>query len=284
MAKELSGFYTPGTTGIYAILRKNGQTYNGSGYEDELTANWGTYDIPLTETDTTGLYAANMPAAQPAGDYEYILYLEVSPGTPAPTDYRISGVGAFSWDGSAIINERSIIADLTVIKGAGFSATTDTLEKLYEAISAGGADLLENQVPGNYASGSAGHALGRIGTGRISVVSRVELSGDITLTQGDDYNATDGTAIEWTVDEANGWPDLTGATITFSLEDGLLSATGEVVTPTGNQKVRLELTSAQTASIDAGVYTFSVRATLASGRKTTIIPNRKCTVYDDEGL
>lgn len=280
MADELSGYYTPATTGIYAILWKNGQVYNGSTYEDPVTANWGNYDIPLTEKSTTGVYAANMPASQPAGDYEFILYLETVPGTPAPTDIRISGVGAFSWNGSSVITPYTLNSELSDIQGSGFDASTDSLEDIRDSLT--GLDNLENTVPGSYPAGSAGYALGRIGSGRIDVTSLVSLNGDISVVQGDDYNATDGTALEWTASESNLWPDLTGATITFSLDDGTLTTTGSVVTPTGNQKVRVELTSAQTSTLSEGVYSFNVRATLSNGRKTTLITNRTCTVYDDE--
>jgi hypothetical protein len=58
--------------------------------------------------------------------------------------------------------------------------------------------------------------------GATIVVSQSNLrAGDtITLRQGNDYNNTDGTAISWTGETSNQWPDLTGATVTFTAKQG----------------------------------------------------------------
>ena len=136
------------------------------------------------------------------------------------------------------------------------------------------ADPLTNTVPGSYASGTAGAALGRIGSGQITTTSIVAQSGNVTTVAGDDYNATDGRAIDWT-DSSASWPDLTGASILVTVKSGsttLMAKAGSVVTPTGASKqVRVQPTAADTRAIGVGTYDFDVQATLASGRIVTLL-------------
>ena len=112
-------------------------------------------------------------------------------------------------------------------------------------------EILGAVVPGAYVAGTAGFALGRIGTAEFEVVSPVALDGTLTLVQGDDYDADEGRQLDFTETAASAWPVLTGATVKLtirSLADALiLTSTGTVVTPTGSsKKVRFELTAAQT--------------------------------------
>ncbi len=123
------------------------------------------------------------------------------------------------------------------------------------------ADPLANEVPGTYLSGSAGHALGRIGAGQIVSVGAVAQSGAVTTVQGDDYLADLGRALDW-VDAAGKWPELEDYEITVVI-DGVKTYDGEVIKATGdNKKVRLELTGAQTALIPEGGQVFQVIAAL----------------------
>ena len=138
------------------------------------------------------------------------------------------------------------------------------------AASGGASDPLLNQVPGAYASGTAGAALGRIGSGQITTVSPVAQSGDVETIMGDDYSSTDARALDWT-DTSASWPTLTDATIAVTIR-GVSSYAGSVVTATGDsKKVRLELTDVQTAAIPAGWYPFQVIATLTSGNVVTLV-------------
>jgi hypothetical protein len=151
--------------------------------------------------------------------------------------------------------------------GAGLSA----------AGSAG--DPWSTAIPGSYAAGTAGQIVGDnvdglaalIGSGGITVVSPVsEDGGTITIVQGDDYNNSDGRALEWFSDD---WPDITGASITLHIEDsgGTYSEAGSVVTGgSGTQTVRVELPSADTATLDAGFQKFHLEAVLTSGRVVTL--------------
>ena len=136
----------------------------------------------------------------------------------------------------------------------------------------GAADPLLNAVPGSYAQGTGGWALGRIGTGTINVTLPVAADGAVTVFQGDDYSASDGRALDWT-DTDGVWPsDLTGATISVKIA-GIASLAGSVVTPTGaNKKVRLQLTAVQTTVLRASTRPMQVIATLApSGRTATLV-------------
>ena len=140
------------------------------------------------------------------------------------------------------------------------------------------ADPLMNTVPGSYTSGSAGYALGRIGSGQITTVSRVSQAGNIEeLIGGATYSSAAGTSFDWT-DADNVWPTLTGATITVSLAhpDGqTASYSGSVVTATGSgKKVRLELTAVQSAALQTltvGRWSLMVWATLSGGSVVPLV-------------
>ncbi|MCL5942761.1 MAG: hypothetical protein M1325_04465 [Actinobacteria bacterium] len=110
-----------------------------------------------------------------------------------------------------------------------------------------------------------------LGASEITTSSPVSAAGDIELVQGDDYAVADLRSLEWS---STGWPDLTGAAIAFRgrRRNGTLTAeiAGSVVTPTGTALVRVELTAAQTAAMDAGAYTYELEATLATGRTITL--------------
>lgn len=129
-------------------------------------------------------------------------------------------------------------------------------------------DPLLNAVPGTYLSGTAGAALGKIGSGQITTVSPVAQSGDVECVIGDDYSALDGRSWDWTdVDAA--WPDLAGATINF-YSNGFDTA-GTVVTPSGAGKaVRVQPTATDTNTLIEGEYAFVVVATLTGGRTITL--------------
>jgi hypothetical protein len=147
----------------------------------------------------------------------------------------------------------------------------------------GAADPLLNSVPGTYPSGTAGYALGRIGSGQITTVSPVAQDGDVTLIQGDDYLDADDRALEWTNEEGT-WPDLTDAEIRLVAHRNRItvSVTGEVVVPTGaNQKVRVELTQADT-EIPSGDYGFSVQAVLTDDHVVTLLQGTLTVLYDHD--
>lgn len=160
-------------------------------------------------------------------------------------------------------------------------ADSDTLETLSDQLDAAeAADIADavcdEALSGHTTSGTVGASLNRLGTGIISATSIVAADNAVTTYEGDDYNNTDGRALDWTEESGSIWPmDLTGATITITIADYATSFSGSVVTPTGDsQKVRLELTSAQTTLIPPGTKSYMVRATLSatySNRQATLV-------------
>jgi hypothetical protein len=146
-----------------------------------------------------------------------------------------------------------------------------------EALDAAGgaADPLLNAVPGVYSAGTAGAALGKIGTGVFEVDSPIGPSGNVSVVRGDDYAAADNRQIDFIGTTVNQWPDLTGATLAFTAREissdaVILTKVPTVVTPTGTQKFRLELASADTKNLGARTYKYDVEATLSSTRKVTL--------------
>lgn len=132
-----------------------------------------------------------------------------------------------------------------------------------------GVDPLENLVPGDYEEGTAGAALGRIGSAKITTVAPVSVSGDMQVIRGDDYSVDDGASrvFVWSDDE-NVWPDLDGATITFKCKG--VSAEAEFIEGTPN-KIRLELTQENTSALPTGRPRFSIVATLGNNHVVTLI-------------
>jgi hypothetical protein len=154
-------------------------------------------------------------------------------------------------------------------------------------------DVLLND---HQAAGTAGRELSRLAAiqartdsivaGRTTVVSPVAPDGrQIVVVSGDDYSAIDGRSLDFS-DDADVWPDLTGASVVLSIgfTDSIFRRTGLVVAPTGSTKrVRFELSSAQTSQFEARRHIpFDVEAALAGGNKITLAIGR-CTVLADVG-
>ena len=99
----------------------------------------------------------------------------------------------------------------------------------------------------------------------ITWVSATSESGSVEIVQGDDYNATDDTQIDWT---CSGWPSFTSGSVAV-----VIAKNGEETTLTGSVAsstvARLTLTAAQSAAIESGRYAMQVHVTLSSGRKVT---------------
>lgn len=123
-----------------------------------------------------------------------------------------------------------------------------------------------------------------LGVGSVTVSSPVATGGDVELYEGDDYAAADGRSLEWT-NTAGNWPDLTAAAITLAVRTPngqTFNMAGAVITPTGTQKVRVELTAAQTDDLLAWPTPSDLRvvATLASGRRATLVRGNLEVVQD----
>jgi len=142
--------------------------------------------------------------------------------------------------------------------------------------------ILLSQVPGTFASGTAGAALGKIGTAQVLTSAPVAQDASINIVQGDDYNAVEGRALDWT-DTGGKWPDLTNATIKLTIGSSpQVQVTGSVITPTGaNKKVRAELTATQTGGLKAGTYTYDVQATMPTNLRIVTLVIGVLVVVED---
>jgi len=108
--------------------------------------------------------------------------------------------------------------------------------------------------------------LALIGSGGVTVVAPVAENGNVVTYRGDSYRNADGRALDW---ESDDWPDLTGATVTV-IVGKVAQFAGSVVSPAGPGIVRLELTTAQSATIPVGRHKFQVVATIGSQAFTLV--------------
>jgi hypothetical protein len=125
----------------------------------------------------------------------------------------------------------------------------------------------------DYIVGETSDTLATQLSGTVTITAPVASDGDVTLTRGDDYYDADDRALEWTTSDSATWPVLTSATITFAARIGgqTLTKAGSVVQATGaNKSVRVELASADTASLKPGHWTYDVQAVLSNGHSVTL--------------
>lgn len=238
-----SGYTAPDNTGIAAIQAKTTQL-NFTGTDVKATLDGETVVV------TTGTYDS----------------IFTSSGYTAPSTTVNITTGTYDSISSGVWSAQSSAYD-----------TTGTMGNLLNDAGAA-ADPLLNTVPGSYASGSAGHALGRIGSGQISVVNMVAQSGDISIVKGDDYYNADGRALDWTETDGT-WPTLTTASVKFYYNSTSWNMT--VVTATGSsKKVRLELASSDTNTFTAGRKEFYVQATHSTSPHTATLVQGSVTVQE----
>lgn len=85
---------------LYAIIRKQGQVWNGSSFETFNSSNWSTYDVPLAEQTGSYYYSATFPAAiTDVAKYTIAIHQQLG-GSPAFGDPPY-GNANIPWDGSA---------------------------------------------------------------------------------------------------------------------------------------------------------------------------------------
>lgn len=143
-------------------------------------------------------------------------------------------------------------------------------------------DPLLNNVPGSYASGTAGAALGRLTSGTTTIRAiPYQTANNLRIVRGDDYKAVDDRAIEFSNAQ---WPDLAGATVKFTARYGTdtLAKDGTVITATGTKVVRFELEAEDTNDLLITKYTFDVEATLSNGNIVTLIDSGEMRVIQDQ--
>jgi hypothetical protein len=131
-------------------------------------------------------------------------------------------------------------------------------------------DPLLSPVPGDYPAGTAGRVLGNLSETQVTFVSPISQDGEqLRLIAGDDYLDTDARALEWS-NVSGTWPNLTDATVALFIQTRVFP--GMVVTPTGDQKLRFELTMLQTGGLVAPYSSaFSIKAVLRDGSVVTLL-------------
>lgn len=95
-------FFDYAVTGqtLYALVSQSGKIYDGTATLATIAAaNWAAYDIPLTEQDGTGVYAADFPTALAAGLYEISVRFQEG-ATPATTDPNVGTQTAYYGGGT----------------------------------------------------------------------------------------------------------------------------------------------------------------------------------------
>jgi hypothetical protein len=98
MAGEIQYLHNATGASLYVTIRTAaGTMWNGSAFEARTVANWGNYDIALTETPASGLlYVGTFPAGVTAGWYWLDVYVGASPAITDPAPATMHGY----WDGT----------------------------------------------------------------------------------------------------------------------------------------------------------------------------------------
>lgn len=171
MAKEITANDTTGGA-VYAILVDAvGRTYNGSSFEAIQDANWGNYDIALTEAGATGIYQGDMPAVA-AGVYYFVAFRQAG-GSPAVSDTKVGVSPTFQWDGSV---EVSLSATVTAVVTAIFAKVVDGTYTFLEGLRF----ILASTVAKVSGGGTGTVTFRDLGDGTDRIVTKVNLQGDRT--------------------------------------------------------------------------------------------------------
>lgn len=96
-------------TDLYCILTNGDHAINHStGASEALSSgSWTDYAIPLSDTGTTAIYSANVPADTPQGYWTPICFIKLG-GSPAESDTNIAIGDALPWDGTKVLTLLSI--------------------------------------------------------------------------------------------------------------------------------------------------------------------------------
>lgn len=135
MAREIRGVSTSGT--LYArIMNSAGYWWNGSTFEAYTAANYGNYDLAMTEQGNSGVYVADFPSGiTTSGSYEYFVHRQAG-ASPAEGDVVVTS-GKVDWSGAAAITAAtgamtgSDFYDYVLRRGF---KRTDKSTEVYEAV------------------------------------------------------------------------------------------------------------------------------------------------------
>lgn len=102
MANEIQApINLSGATLYFQVYSRTGTVWNGSAFETYDGGNWTTYDNPMSELGTSGIYVGSFPSTIPAGVYGVVVYRQVG-GAPAQGDLVVAS-GDYQWNGSATV-------------------------------------------------------------------------------------------------------------------------------------------------------------------------------------
>ena len=132
MAAEVQVSYgTTGATLYFVVRNATGSIWNGTAFETFVTANWGTYDVSLTEQGTaSGYYVGNFPSTITAGIYNIVAKRQ-SGGSPLETDATVA-TGEINWDGTVVMPLSNVatsgqvgqLAPMRIARGVAISGFT----------------------------------------------------------------------------------------------------------------------------------------------------------------
>jgi hypothetical protein len=218
----------------------------------------GEYIALFRTTDTT-VDLAQLPSWTPT-----VIYTQLD----AAVSTRLAAA-SYSAPPTAAANADAVWDE--AIAGHVTPGTTGPLLSLAGAA----ADPLLNAVPGAYAAGTAGAALGRVGNNTVTVVSPVATDSAITLVYGDDYLLADGRQLSFT---GTTWPTITGGTIALIVQAATVISLPGVVTGAGACYV--SLTSVQVNSLGLGAFDYDLQVTLTNGHVVTLVQSTLTVVED----
>ena len=253
-------------------------------------------EIDTSENTDAGFYAAG-------NDYTIIL---------DPSDETVDSQTVVAVLGSFSIENRSVISRISSTLFAGITSLAEWLGLMAGKQTADATALAEIKATGA-GSGAYSEAddsleairdrgdaawISATGTGTatiekqdqiintlaattVSVTSPVVDDTTIEVVTGDDYHVDDSRAL--TFSKVISTEDITGATVSFRVTDlggtNKIDASGTVVTATGTQVVRVDLTAAEVATLTAAgeAYTFHLKIlhdtrtiTVAQGKVTAL--------------
>lgn len=155
--------------------------------------------------------ATNMPGA-----YDIVIAADENDGRRmtlggVSSTAEVSVIAAH-WSNEMDADDLNSIADAALARFASVdTGETEAADGSVAELAMGAAgDPLENLVPGDYTSGTAGHRLGSLTSGSVRMVSPVVRTGTMQVVGSADYTGTYGRSIDW--DDDGTWVDLTGFT------------------------------------------------------------------------
>lgn len=278
-----SSDHITGKTGLSPTVRlsKNGGAFSGSapaGAVSEIGN--GFYQVAANATDNNTLGPLALHATASGADPTDDIFMVVAYDPQVAANLGLTDVTAIKAKTDNLpaapaavgnIPSPSQIADQVWDEVLSGHATAGSAGAGLSAAGSAG-DPLSNPVPGSYASGTAGHVLGLIGTARVIALATpiIDANGVFSIVRGDGYYAADDRSISFTFGAS---PDLTGATVAMKIQsaDSVESVEGDVTGEgTSSQVVSFELSESVTSSLSQRSHDYDIEATLASLHVVTL--------------